>query len=110
MEKLKKEDCLDWLNYRVKLSQMGNANRYDGFDVNVISKYISHRTNKTVPDDAIKQSILVNHPEVLQKRLDAVINWMIGEFKIQTKTKSVQIGTFERMMDIPEGEIIVEYY
>lgn len=115
VEKLTKERCVDWLNYRLSLNQP-QIGIIQNPDVEIIIDYIWTRKEQVVDRNQVVESIQLYSPESLWVKLDVMVNWMIDKFQIKTDIKEVRIKNpmgdiFAAFMNEPQThQQVIRYY
>lgn len=109
---MKKEYVLTWLNSRVNKPPL----EFDHLDIVFIMNYIDHYKKKTVSLDTIISSLQRRPPNMILNHIGFMINKLIVDFNITTKTekKTIMDPQYNLMsgahpLQQQEVEIITEY-
>lgn len=105
-----KEAVVNWLNYRLKLSQEQKQNMIQDADIHFIREYIHHYKEKLVPLEQIVQSIQAN-PMTTMNHIEFMINKLVEDFNIDTKTKESGFSIMGGFMNVPpDAKLITKYF
>ena len=77
---MKKSDVIDWLNYRLELSNSKRAGVIADRDIAFIRNYINHYKSKLISPNQIVQSI--QHTGNWMVHFDFMVNKLVHDFKI----------------------------
>lgn len=93
VDKLSKQYCLDWLNYRLGLAPNGGVSQFNKFDVDFIRAYIHYRKDTEVPPELVVASIQRYPIQMLWGYfLDPMMNWVITHFSIDIESERFGVG------------------
>jgi len=95
---MKRTDVVDWLNYRLELSNSKRSGVIMDRDIAFIRMYINHYKSKLLPPEQIVQSI--HHTRNWMGHFDYMVNKLVHDFNIQIDWElAPQSNTFEMFMN-----------
>lgn len=84
-----RQEALDWLNYRVKLTdQMGRHNHFTITDVEFFMQFIQEKSGEYIHINNVINSIQY-HPESAMDWVEKLINYLVLTFDIESETEQI---------------------